>query len=287
LLLTGETGTGKDLVARVVHQSGPSAKGPFVFINCGALAPNLLEAELFGIKAHTASGVHGREGKFQRAHRGTLFLDEIGEMPLNQQVALLSVIEQRQVIPVGGTDPIPVDVRIIAATNKDLESLIAKGEFRGDLFFRLNVLTIELPPLRERKGDIPELARHFATQFATRDGRAVPELAADFLADLMQRDWPGNVRELENHVERVMTKTEHDVLHAESDASRRQRNPLPGHRKLADQVQALERRLLVEALRRCSGNQSRAARELGLTEPTLRNKLAKYAIHPRKNLRIS
>jgi DNA-binding NtrC family response regulator len=210
-------------------------------------------------------------------------------MPLEQQVALLAAVENREVTPVGAAHPVPVDIRIIAATNREPESEIERGAFRRDLFFRLNVFRIELPPLRERKGDIPELARHFASQLAARDGRAVPELAPDFLANLMVRDWPGNVRELENYIDRVMTMTDADVLHAESsngDAPRSRRSPLAGHRKLADQVNALERRLILEALRRCDGVQSRAARELGLTEPTLRNKLTKHGIWTSRKLRM-
>jgi DNA-binding NtrC family response regulator len=283
VLLTGETGTGKDLVARIIHQSSLRSSGPFVSVNCGALAPSMLESELFGVLDHRATGVKGSEGRFRKAHRGTLFLDEIGDMPPPQQVALLSAIANREVTPVGGVDPIRIDVRIVAATNGNLDVLVEKKVFRQDLFFRLNVIRIELPPLRERKGDIPELARHFATQFADRLSRPVPELASDFLADLMGRDWSGNVRELENYIERRMAMTECDIWHAESGAAH---EPTIRHRRLTEQLDVMERRMLVEALRRCDGNQSRAARELGLTESTLRNKLTKHALAPRRKLRF-
>jgi Nif-specific regulatory protein len=288
VLLTGETGTGKDLVARVIHQLSNRTDGPYISVNCGAISRDLMESELFGIADRAASGVRGRPGHFQRAHKGTLFLDEIGEMPLQQQAALLSAIDDREISPVGGDGPIAVDVRIVAATNADLVQLVEQGKFRRDLYHRLLVFPIELPPLRDRKGDIPELARHFATQFASREGRAVPELAADFLADLMQRDWSGNVRELEHFVERAMIMNEQDVLHsAREERTRTPRGARAAHLKLAEQADALERRLLLEALQRAGGIQYRAARDLGLSEPTFRNKLAKHGIASRRKLRDS
>jgi transcriptional regulator with GAF, ATPase, and Fis domain len=288
VLLTGETGTGKDLVARMIHQSSARSTGPYVSVNCGAISKDLFESELFGIEDRSATGVRRRQGCFQRAHRGTLFLDEIGEMPLTQQAGLLSVIDDHQVTLVGGDGPVAIDVRIIAATNSDLERMVEEGRFRRDLFHRLLVFPIEMPPLRERKGDIPELARHFAAQFAARDARTTPELAPDFLADIMRRDWPGNVRQLEHYIERVMVKTRHDVLHAEvsdEEVRRPRRGTLASPKRLLEEVNAFERRLLLDALRHNGGVQSRAARELGVTEPTLRNKLAKHGIVSRRKLR--
>jgi DNA-binding NtrC family response regulator len=189
VLITGENGTGKEMVARVLHHHGRRRQGPFVAVNCGAIPETLLESELFGILPNVATGVRGRDGRFVQADGGTLFLDEIGDMPLSQQVALLSAIANREITPVGGGRPIPVDVRVIAATNRDLRRRVEEGTFREDLFYRLNVIPIEIPPLRERKADIPALARFFAAHFAQQQERDVPELSPEFLAALMQSDW--------------------------------------------------------------------------------------------------
>jgi DNA-binding NtrC family response regulator len=212
-------------------------------------------------------------------------------MPLKQQVALLSAIANREITPVGGGRSTPVDVRIIAATNHDLRRRVEEGAFREDLFYRLNVIPIEIPPLRERKADIPALAHHFAAHFAQQQEREIPTLSPEFLAALMQSEWPGNVRELQNYIERIMAMTPGHVLHP---------NPLPRDldaraprlrmergRRLSDLVADLERRLIRESLERCGGNQSRAARELGLTEQSMRYRLKRYAMtRSRRNLRI-
>src|SRR5262249_5610909 len=193
-----ETGTGKGLVAQVIHDSGPRKNGPFVSVNCASLDKGLFASELFGVRGGAATGVTEGEGRFRAANHGTLFLDEITEIPMEQQGALRAALVDDVINPVGVVEPVPVDVRIIAATNRDVTKLVEEGKFRPDLLYRLDVIRVDLPPLRERKGDIPELARHFAAQFAARDRRPAPELAGDFLADLMQRDWPGNIRELLN-----------------------------------------------------------------------------------------
>jgi Nif-specific regulatory protein len=287
VLIGGETGTGKGVVAKMIHELSPRSRGPFVSVNCSSFTKETLPGEIFGVGKRAFSQVDERPGRFQMAHRGTLFLDEIGDMPPEQQTVLLSVLEDGKVMPVGGREPIPVDVRVIAASNHDLEAQVEAKAFRRDLYFRLKVLTIDLPTLRQRKGDIPELALHFATQFAARSGRAVPELSDDFLADLMRRDWPGNVRELENWIERVMVTTEADVLHAEAER-RDLFDPAPRsprNRKFDDQVNNFRRRLLLDALRHSGGNQSRAAKDLGLSEATFRNWLTRLGI-PRKKLRI-
>jgi DNA-binding NtrC family response regulator len=282
--MTGENGTGKEMVARLLHYSGPRAMQPFVAVNCGAITPTLLESELFGILADVATGVRARAGRFVEAHGGTLFLDEIGDMPLTQQVALLSVLANRKVTPVGGGRAVDVDVRVIAATNRDLLQQIADGTFREDLWYRLNVVPIEMPPLRERKADIPALAHHFAAVFAAQQGRVVPELSPGLIAVLMQSDWPGNVRELQNYIERIMAMTPGRILHPSPlphDLERRARaGPSEGGRprSLVDLVAELERRQVEIALKRNEGNQSRAARELGLTEQSLRYRLRKYSI---------
>jgi transcriptional regulator with GAF, ATPase, and Fis domain/tetratricopeptide (TPR) repeat protein len=291
VLITGENGTGKELIARILHHGGKRRLRPFVPVNCGAIPQSLIESELFGILPQTATDVRGRDGKFVLADGGTLFLDEIGAMPLDQQVALLSAIASREVTPVGGSKPIPVDVRIIAATNSDLKRGIEEGRFREDLYYRLNVIPIDVPPLRERKADIPNLARHFVAHFARQQERAVPDLSPEFLAALMQSDWPGNVRELQNYVERVLAMTPGGTLRP---------NPPPGdleergttlrlgrNRGLTEMVEGLERRLVGEALQKARGNQSVAARTLGMTEQSLRYRMRKYGLPgPRQILRV-
>ncbi|MBI5171227.1 MAG: sigma 54-interacting transcriptional regulator [Candidatus Eisenbacteria bacterium] len=286
VLITGENGTGKERIARIIHHTGRRASGPFVSVNCGAIPQTLLESELFGILPNVATGVRGREGRFVQADGGTLFLDEIGDMPLPQQVALLTALSTREITPVGGGEPVAVDVRIIAATNQDLRRKIESGTFREDLFYRLNVLPIEVPPLRERKADIPALAHGFASHFARQQEREVPELAPDFLAALMQSDWPGNVRELQNYVERVMAMTPGRVLHPHPmprDLENRAVRPKPTRgRKLRDHFVELEREIIHEPLLRSDGNKSKAARELGMTEQTLRYRLKKLFPEGRK-----
>ncbi|HYM80185.1 MAG TPA: sigma 54-interacting transcriptional regulator [Candidatus Limnocylindria bacterium] len=291
VLITGENGTGKELIARILHYHGKRAAMPFVSVNCGAIPEQLLESELFGILSYVATGVHAREGRFVQANGGTLFLDEIGEMPLRQQVALLAVLANREVQPVGGGPPIPVDVRIIAATNQDLRLQVEQGAFRRDLYYRLNVVPIEVPPLRERKADIPTLARHFLAEFARQQEREVPGLSPNFLAVLMQSDWSGNVRELQNYVERVLAMTPGDLLEPiplprdleDRAGSFRVRS---GH-TLGEMVEALERRIILETLERAGGNQSLAARELGMTEQSMRYRIRKYDLgYPRQNQRF-
>ncbi len=291
VLLTGENGTGKEMIARILHHSGKRALGSFVPVNCGAIPETLLESELFGILPNVATGVRARDGRFVQADGGTLFLDEIGDMPLKQQVALLSAIANREITPVGGGQPVAVDVRIIAATNRDLRRRVESGAFREDLFYRLNVIPIEIPPLRERKADIPALAQHFATHFAQQQEREVPALSPEFLAALMQSDWPGNVRELQNYVERIMAMTAGHVLYPSplprDLVARAPRMRVSRGRRLVDLVADMERRLIREALERCAGNQSRAARELGLTEQSMRYRLKRYALaRSRRNLRV-
>jgi Nif-specific regulatory protein len=283
VLITGENGTGKELVARMIHSGGARRLRPFVVVNCGAITETLLESELFGILPNVATGVRGRDGCFRQAEGGTLFLDEIGEMPARQQVALLSAIANREVMPVGGSRTLKVNVRIIAATNCDLGRMIEAGTFRQDLFFRLNVLPLKLPPLRERKTDIPMLARHFAAQVAALQKRPVPELTGEFLALLMRADWPGNVRQLQNTIERVMALHGDDqlaphMLADDPDFSSRRTRSGPASGSLTEQVEELERIKICEALRRWQGNQSAAARELGILEQTLRYRMEKYEI---------
>jgi len=290
VLITGENGTGKELIARILHHGGKRKLRPFVAVNCGAIPETLLESELFGILPQTATDVRGRDGKFVLADGGTLFLDEIGEMPLKQQVALLSAIANREITPVGGSKPIPVDVRIITATNSNLKRLVEEGRFRADLYYRLNVIPIEVPPLRERKADIPALAHHFVAHFAEQQERDVPELSPEFLAALMQSDWPGNVRELQNYIERVLAMNPGRILRPNPpprDLEERGTTLRLGRtHRLDELVGELERRMLTEALQKARGNQSVAARTLGMTEQTLRYRMRKYGLPgPRQILR--
>jgi Nif-specific regulatory protein len=282
VLLTGENGTGKELIAKTLHHAGKRRLKPFVTVNCGAIPETLLESELFGILQNVATGVRARSGRFVQADGGTLFLDEVGEMPLKQQVALLSAIANREITPVGGGKPIPVDVRIIAASNRDIRRMVDEGTFREDLYYRLNVLEIELPPLRDRKADIPALAQHFVAHFAQQQEREVPRMSPEFIAALMRSDWPGNVRELQNYIERVMAMTPGRVLAPNPlprDLERRGSTPrITRGRRLTDTVGDVERKLVTEALARAKGNQSHAARELGLTEQSMRYRIRKYGL---------
>ena len=281
VLLTGENGTGKELIARTLHHAGNRRRGPFVVVNCGAIPEALLESELFGILPNVATGVRARDGRFVQASGGTLFLDEVGEMPLNQQVALLSAIANREITPVGGGKPIKVDVRIVTATNRDLRKLVELGQFREDLYFRLNVLEINVPPLRDRKSDIPALANYFLNRFCLAQERPLPEPSPDFMAVLMQSDWAGNVRELQNYIERVLAMSTGPILRPDplprDLQDRGMIRPSRG-RPLADTVDDVERRMVKEALKKAEGNQSQAARLLGLTEQSLRYRIRKYGM---------
>ncbi|NOT33853.1 MAG: sigma 54-interacting transcriptional regulator [Candidatus Eisenbacteria bacterium] len=281
VLMTGENGTGKDLIARTLHRLSKRNAGPFVVVNCGALPESLLESELYGIRANVATGVRARPGRFLQANGGTLFLDEIGDMPIEQQVALLSAISNREITPVGGGKPIPLDVRIIAATNRNLRQLVESGKFREDLYYRVSVIEIEVPPLRERKADVPALARHFLQKSARENSRAVPPLAPDFLTTLSGCEWPGNVRELENYIERVFAMMTGEVLRAvppPRSLGRRIRMPRPPGVGLRESVWQLERTMLTEALQEARGNQSLAARRLGIPEQKVRQLMKKYGL---------
>jgi DNA-binding NtrC family response regulator len=289
VLITGENGTGKEEIARILHHSGKRAMKPFVIVDCGALAENLLESELFGILRNVATGVQARDGRFVQANGGTLFLDEIGDMRLNQQVALLAAIARREVTPVGGGRAIAVDVRIIAATNRDLRRMVEEGTFREDLYFRLNVIPIEMPPLRDRKADIPTLAQHFVRYYAEQQERPLPEISRALMSVLMQSDWPGNVRELRNYVERVMAMTPGRTLQPmplprDLVARGPRVRPQRGNR-LTDTLADAENRAIRDTLERCAWNQSKAARELGMTEQSLRYRMKKYGIESNRQSR--
>ena len=285
VLITGESGTGKELVAKAIHYTSPRARKPFVALNCAALPEALLESELFGIEKGVATGVQPRIGQFQKADTGTLFLDEIGDLSLAAQAKILRVLQERVVERVGGRTPIAVDVRLLAATNKDLESEIAKGNFREDLYYRIKVIHIHMPPLREIREEIPLLANHFLKDYCREAGRSAMGFSPEVLRKLAESPWPGNVRQLRNEVLRLAACTNHDVITAEDlweDVPAPSRGqPAPRGRgvpQLKDAVAELERRLIEEALAGTRNNQQQAAKVLGVSRQGLINKMKRYAI---------
>ncbi len=299
LLLTGESGTGKELLARAIHQWSPRAKGPFLAVNCAALPEPLLESEMFGIEKGVATGVTARPGKLELATGGTLFLDEIGDMSPAMQAKMLRVLQEREVVRVGGARPTPVDIRILTATNKDLLQEIRESRFREDLYYRLNVVAIHLPPLRERVEDIPLLARHFLDKAGEQAGRAPRGLTPAGLALLQGYAWPGNIRELENELaraaalardqaplgpeafsERVRGATPAPLLPTPEAPLPHPAQPPPSARpqSLADRVQEMEVGMIREALGRTGGNRAQAARLLGLSREGLRKKMRRFGL---------
>jgi transcriptional regulator with PAS, ATPase and Fis domain len=280
VLLLGESGTGKEVIARYIHELSTRADGTFQSINCGALPEGLLESELFGhVKGSFTGAVRDRSGLFTAAAGGTFFLDEIGETTPATQVKLLRVLQHREVIPVGATDPQPIDVRLIAATNRDLEEEIRRGTFRRDLFYRLNVITIHLPPLRARREDVPLLAEAFLRRAAGPD-EAPTRLSAAALQVLTEYHWPGNVRELENALERALILRRQDVIEVEDLPERvreRQAEPLVTDRVPASPtLEMIERAYIQFVLQAEQGNKTRAADVLGIDPSTLHRKLARY-----------
>jgi Nif-specific regulatory protein len=286
ILIQGETGTGKELIAKVIHYNGPLKDRPFVAENCGALAENLLESELFGhVKGAFTGAVSDKKGLFEMADGGTVLLDEIGEMPLSMQVKLLRVLQEGQFRPVGASHYVKVNVRVIACTNRDLETEMAKGNFREDLFYRVNVFPLTIPPLRERKEDIPLLAAHFLKEFARKFKRSVPRLTPNALELITAHDWPGNVRELQNEMERALTlagdSTEITEQHLSAKIFATEDHPRPaGSREgtLQEVVERIEKQMVSEALDKADGNRSQAANLLGITRQGLLNKIKRYKI---------
>jgi len=287
VLIQGETGTGKEMIARCIHFSGPLRQRPFVAENCGALSENLLESELFGhVKGAFTGAVADKKGLFEMAEGGTVFLDEIADMPSAMQIKLLRVLQEGQVRPVGGSRTLDVSFRLIVSSNRDLLQEVRQGRFRDDLFYRIQVFPIELPPLRARREDIPLLAAHFLEECARRFNRPRPRFSAAALDRLTAFDWPGNVRELKNEVERAVCLAGRDEEIGVGCLSRRILETVGAGEALeggaaptlAAAVERLERSLIVQALQRTGGNRSRAARELGLTRQGLLNKLNRYAI---------
>ncbi len=288
VLITGESGTGKELVANAIHQRSPRASGPFIKLHCAALAESLLESELFGHEKGSFTGAMARrDGRFSLADGGTLFLDEIGEISPSLQVKLLRFLQEHEFERVGGTQTIHVDVRVIAATNRDLREEVARGRFREDLFYRLNVVNIETPPLRDRKSDIPAIARFFLDRYAKDNGKAIEAIAPQALDRLVSYDWPGNVRELENAVERaVVLASSGELEERHLPSSVRPVGPsgmpaIPGAT-----MAELERYAILETLKAAAGSTSKAAEILGISARTIQYRLHEYQAAPRSDVQV-
>lgn len=285
ILITGENGTGKEVLAKSIHYISPRKDNPFIAVNIPALPETLLESELFGHEKGAFTGADKmKKGRFELADKGTIFLDEIGDIPLSIQVKLLRVLQEHQIERVGGTESIDIDVRIIAATNHNLENKIKDGSFREDLYYRLNIVGIHIPPLRERKEDIIPLVDFFMHKYSMENNRNDVEISKEAMDVLMKYNYPGNVRELENIIERAVVLTRNNILSTNdlplTVKGMKYEDQLPelGKGTLTEQVEALEKRLIFDALTESNGNQTKAGKLLGITERNLRYKLQKYNI---------
>jgi two-component system NtrC family response regulator len=281
VLIRGESGTGKELIAKAIHYASPRSSGPLIKVNCAALPETLLESELFGHERGAFTGaVETRKGRFELADGGTLFLDEIGDLPLHLQAKLLRVLQEKEFERVGSSRSIRVNVRILSATHRDLEALVKAGRFREDLYYRLNVVTIALPPLRERRQDLPLLIDHFVRVFAEKNGKKVRGFTSAAREILLRYDYPGNVRELENIIERAIVLTRDDII-GTADLPLLVQEPQvekSGESCLPAVVEGVERQMIRAALARAGGVQTRAAEALGISERALRYKLKKYGL---------
>ena len=304
VLIRGETGTGKELIARALYQHSDRAQAPFIAINCAAIPETLLESELFGHERGAFTGADERRiGRFEQADHGTLFLDEIGDMTLGTQVKILRILQEKTFQRLGGKETVPVDVRVIAATHRDLETAIRGKEFREDLYYRLNVVVITLPPLRHRREDIPELVRHFLATHGAELGSASPSIHPDAIDFLQAQPWPGNVRELENVVRKALLSAQDYTITLDHVRSALNKAASAGYAaarpageyidevlaaarrdELSDAharvIEATERELFARAIQQAQGNQAKAARWLGITRVTMRTKLIQFGIHP-------
>lgn len=276
ILITGENGTGKDLLAREIHRLSMRAAGPMETVDMGAVTESLFESELFGhVKGAFTDARADRAGKFETAHGGTLFLDEIGNLPYHLQAKLLTALQQRRVVRVGSNVPRPIDIRLITATNRDLRAMVGAGEFRQDLFYRINTVCLELPPLRERSGDIPAFVGIFLRKYARLYGKNVPEVSPEAMRRLQSRPWPGNVRQLEHVVEKALIMGEGDTLgNDDFDIF----EEAPSESPQASTLGELEKNAIAAAIREHKGNMAEAARQLGITRQTLYNKIRKYGL---------
>ena len=280
ILITGETGTGKELAAKAIHSNSPRRNGPFVTVNCGAVPENLMESELFGYqKGAFTSAAETKKGRLELANGGTLFLDEIGEISMRMQVDLLRVLENRVFYRVGGTQPLEADFRVIAATNRDLKASVAAGDFREDFYYRLNVISFEMPPLRERKEDIPLLAEHFLLRYIQETGKTVRRISRGAMDEMMLHEWPGNVRELRNAIERAVVIGKTDQIVPEDLPFYRPECPPP---LFNGSLRQMERAHIAHILNENDWNMSRCARLLGIDRSTLYNKIKRYNIQKPK-----
>jgi two-component system nitrogen regulation response regulator NtrX len=292
VLIFGENGTGKELVARNLHLQSLRAEGPFVEVNCAAIPEELIESELFGhVRGAFTGALTSRKGKFEQADGGTLFLDEIADMSLKTQAKVLRVLQEQTVEPVGGTSSVPVDVRVVAATNKRLEEEIARGSFREDLYYRLNVIPFRVPPLRERREDIPALTRHFLAGLAAEYGQRIKEISPEALELLSAQPWPGNVRELRNVIERLVIMTPGERVEArhlpaslleglgpDGPEADPERDPDQRPLSLAQAREEFERRFISRRFRECGGNMSRTAEALGMERSNLYRKMRSHGL---------
>ena len=289
ILVEAESGTGKELLARYIHQASRRREKPFIAVNCAAVPEALLESELFGhVRGAFTGATVAKPGKFELANHGTLLLDEIGEMPLELQPKLLRVLQEREVERVGDTRTVPVNIRIIATTNVSLQTMVEQGRFRADLYYRLNVIPLSLPPLRDRLDDIPVLSEYFAAKFAKQSGRPTPYLHPDFLNGLKRHAWPGNARELSNFMRRVVMMSNTATIGSEHLLAEFSRPPVAktfsGHNGLqpGTPIRELERQLLETTLQLTGGNRTHAAEMLGISLRTIRNKIREFGLPPRR-----
>jgi len=280
ILIEADSGTGKELLARLIHRTSPRASKPFVAVNCSAFPENLLESELFGhVRGAFTGAMAAKPGKFQMADGGTLLLDEIGEMPLSLQPKLLRVLQEREVDRLGDTRPIPIDVRVIATTNRSLTSQIEAGLFRSDLFYRLNVIPLSIPPLRERRGDILNLAEHFLRKLEPPSKRGQLRISPELAVTLQEHDWPGNVRELSNFIRRGVALTHGATLGVDLFGSvARAQSPPSDRPKPGTTLEDIERQLLEATLEATNGNRTRTAEMMGVSLRTVRNKIREYGL---------
>ncbi len=290
VLISGESGTGKELIARAIHYNSRRAKGPFIKVNCAALPESLLESELFGHEKGAFTGAQTlRQGLFERANEGTLLLDEIGEMPLVLQAKLLRILQEREFERIGGHQTIKVDIRVIAATNRDLQAMVKEGTFREDLFYRLNVIHLILPPLRDRREDISLLANHFLQKFSSENQRDIIDIDPMAMSLLTAWSWPGNIRELSNVIERAVVMNSGPIIFSE-DLPPQIRQPVcnageaktapVGERNLKEEIKRVEKRIIMEVLEQQEGNRTRTALMLGISRRALMYKLREYGIDP-------
>jgi len=287
----GESGTGKELIARAIHRESARSEGPFIKVNCSALAEGLLESELFGhVKGAFTGAIRDRKGRFELAHQGTLFLDEIADLPASTQVKLLRVLQEREIERVGGEETIEVDVRIVSATNRNLVPFVEEGEFREDLFYRLHIIPIEIPPLRERKEDIRPLVTHFIGSISSEIGKPIAGISEDAIEALHDYDWPGNIRELENMIERAIVLCDGDTLEVDNfplDGTVRRVEepdsamsvPRVGSMELDEALTHLEKSMIEEALEKAGGVKTKTAELLGIKTSALYYKLEKYDLN--------